>query len=122
MDSNFNRRRFLSGTAALAGSPLVLPGSARAATSLNFHAWSAAVDQVKSHISAFEARSGIKVGYSNSPWAQYREGMITKLVAKAPIDGRRRIWRERQRRGRYEQRHEDEPENGNQKHRAIPRS
>ena len=86
MDSRFNRRRFLSGTAALAGSPLVLTGSAQAATTLNFHAWSAAVDQVKSHLSAFEAKSGIKVGYSNSPWAQYREGMITKLVGKAPID------------------------------------
>jgi multiple sugar transport system substrate-binding protein len=41
---------------------------------------------VKSHIAAFEAKTGIKVAYSNSPWAQYRETMITKFVGKAPID------------------------------------
>jgi multiple sugar transport system substrate-binding protein len=41
---------------------------------------------VKSHIAAFEAKTGINVAYSNSPWAQYRETMITKFVGKAPID------------------------------------
>ena len=38
----------------------------------------------------FTAKSGIKVNYSNSPWAQYRETMITKFVGKAPIDTPRR--------------------------------
>jgi len=51
-----------------------------------FATWSAAVDTVKSHIAAFEAKTGLKVAYSNSPWAQYRETMITKFVGKAPID------------------------------------
>ena len=41
---------------------------------------------MKSHIAAFEAKTGIKVAYSNSPWAQYRESMITKFIGKAPID------------------------------------
>lgn len=87
MPAQFNRRRFLQASAA-ASAPLWLPYNAlaQAKGSLSFHAWSAAVDQVKSHISAFEAKTGIKVAYSNSPWAQYREGMITKLVGKAPID------------------------------------
>ncbi len=91
MNSSFDRRRFLQSTAA-AGAAAGLPMSfaqlamAQAGAPLNFHGWSAAVDQVKSHISAFESKAGIKVAYSNSPWAQYREGMITKLVGKAPID------------------------------------
>ena len=41
---------------------------------------------MKSHLAAFEAKTGIKVNYSNTPWAQYREAMITKLIGKAPID------------------------------------
>jgi multiple sugar transport system substrate-binding protein len=89
MTDRFNRRDFLQATAAIgaASSPLLAGSSyAQAKGAVNFHAWSAAVDQVKSHISGFEAKTGIKVAYSNSPWAQYREGMITKLVGKAPID------------------------------------
>ena len=61
-------------------------GRALAAEPINFATWSAAVDTVKSHIAAFEAKTGIKVAYSNSPWAQYRESMITKFIGKAPID------------------------------------
>ena len=53
---------------------------------VNFYAWSAAVDLVKSHITAFEATSKIKVNYNNSPYAQYREAMVTKFVGKAPLD------------------------------------
>ena len=41
---------------------------------------------MKSHIAAFEAKTGLKVEYSNSPWAQFRETMVTKFVGKAPID------------------------------------
>ena len=90
MSARFNRRDFLhaaSAVGAAASAPLLSNSAfAQSKATLNFHGWSAAVDQVKSHISAFEAKNGIKVAYSNSPWAQYREGMITKLVGKAPID------------------------------------
>jgi len=41
---------------------------------------------VKSHVAAFEASTGIKVDYSNAPWAQYRDAMITKFVGNAPLD------------------------------------
>jgi multiple sugar transport system substrate-binding protein len=34
----------------------------------------------------FEAKTGIKVNYSNSPYAQYRDTMVTKFVGKAPLD------------------------------------
>ena len=44
------------------------------------------MDQVKSHITAFEKKTGIKVNYSNAPWAQYRDTMVTKFVGNAPID------------------------------------
>ena len=83
-----SRRDFLklSAAAGLAGSgALALPAHAQSAP-VNFYTWSAAVDLVKSHITAFEASSKIKVNYNNSPWAQYREAMVNRLVAKAPID------------------------------------
>jgi multiple sugar transport system substrate-binding protein len=83
-----SRRDFLkmTATAGAAGSGLLaLPGNAQAAP-LNFHTWSAAVDTVKSHVSAFEAKTGIKVNYNNAPWAQYRDTMVTKFVGKAPMD------------------------------------
>ncbi len=82
------RRDFLkmTATAGVAGSGLLsLPGNAQAAP-LNFYTWSAAVDTVKSHLSAFEAKTGIKVNYNNAPWAQYRDTMVTKFVGKAPLD------------------------------------
>jgi multiple sugar transport system substrate-binding protein len=53
---------------------------------ITFAGWAAAVDQVKAHITAFEKETGIVVGYVNAPWAQYRETMIPKLAANAPID------------------------------------
>ncbi|MEO7402287.1 MAG: extracellular solute-binding protein [Burkholderiales bacterium] len=91
MTGEFNRRKFLQSSAAVGAAgaaPALMSSSvfAQSKGTLNFHGWSAAVDQVKSHISAFEAKTGVKVAYSTSPWAQYREGMITKLVGKAPID------------------------------------
>ena len=85
----FSRRSFLKTAAAGASAATVrwaAPERALAAEPINFATWSAAVDTVKSHIAAFEAKTGIKVAYSNSPWAQYRETMITKFVGKAPID------------------------------------
>jgi multiple sugar transport system substrate-binding protein len=84
-----DRRRFLGqalavGAAGLA--PALLARNAFAADPIYFHTWSAAVDTVKSHVAGFEGKTGLKVAYSNSPWAQYREAMITKFVSKAPID------------------------------------
>jgi multiple sugar transport system substrate-binding protein len=73
--------------AALASSAgLGLARSSLAADPVYFATWSAAVDTVKSHLAAFEAKTGITVAYSNLPWAQYRESMITKFVGGAPID------------------------------------
>lgn len=81
-----SRRTFLK-TAGAVGSALLLPGqTARAAEAVSFFTWSAGVDQVKSHIAAFEKKTGIKVDYSNAPWAQYRDTMVTKFVGNAPVD------------------------------------
>src|SRR5262245_2907896 len=87
--SMISRRTLLtsSAVAALAGaldSPLARP--ALGAEKITFAAWAAAVDQVKAHITAFEKETGITVEYTNAPWAQYRESMVTKLAANAPID------------------------------------
>lgn len=86
--STLNRRSFLKTSASGLVAATAIAGSRRAfsAEPIHFATWSAAVDTVKSHISAFEAKTGLKVEYSNSPWAQYRESMITKFVGKAPID------------------------------------
>src|SRR5260370_13033402 len=89
MTGNLSRRSFLKSTAAAGLSCAAeLGGIARApaAETINFATWSAAVDTVKSHVAAFEAKTGIKVEYSNTPWAQFRETMITKFVGNAPID------------------------------------
>jgi multiple sugar transport system substrate-binding protein len=83
-----NRRDFLKQTAATGAASaglLSLPAMAQGAP-LNYYTWSAAVDVVKSHLTAFEAKTGLKVTYSNAPWAQYRDTMVTKFVGKAPID------------------------------------
>lgn len=83
----FSRRSFLKTSAAgLAAGAFGRAGSAHAAEPINFATWSAGVDTVKSHITAFEAKTGIKVAYTNSPFAQYRETMITKFIGKAPVD------------------------------------
>jgi multiple sugar transport system substrate-binding protein len=84
-----SRRRLLGATAAGLGAGL-LPGGLRRALAqgqaVNFTAWSAAVDQVQAHISAFEAATGIRVAYENFPWAQYRPAVVTRLVAGAELD------------------------------------
>ena len=81
------RRDILGGAAAGLATGL-LGGTARAASGepLHFYTWSAAVDDVKSHLNGFEQKTGIKVDYANSPWANYRETLVTKFVAGAPID------------------------------------
>lgn len=87
-DARANRRDFLKMTAvagATGAGLLPVAGSAQGAP-LNLYTWSAAVDTVKSHVTAFEAKTGIKVAYNNAPWAQYRDTMVTKFVGKAPLD------------------------------------
>ncbi|MBN9429190.1 MAG: extracellular solute-binding protein [Burkholderiales bacterium] len=80
-----SRRDFLKLGAAAGAGLLSVEGQAQGRP-LNYQTWSAAVDTVKSHLTAFEAKTGVKVDYSNSPWAQYRESMVTKFVGKAPLD------------------------------------
>ena len=79
-------RRDLLKYSAAAGLVGALPRRALGAEKITFSAWAAAVDQVKAHITAFEKETGITVEYTNAPWAQYRETMVTKLAANAPID------------------------------------
>src|SRR6516164_2094502 len=89
LTGNLSRRAFLTSTAAAGLACAAEPGGlarAAAAEPINFATWSAAVDTVKSHLAAFEAKTAIKVNYSNLPWAQYRDAMITKFVGNAPID------------------------------------
>jgi multiple sugar transport system substrate-binding protein len=70
------------------GAALALPfvGTAHAADPIGFATWSATVEQVKAHIAAFEKKTGVTVAYSNSPYAQYRETMITRFTGGAPMD------------------------------------
>ncbi len=89
MNLELNRREFLKLTSAagLVGTGLGgMSINAFAADSVNLFTWSAAVDTVKSHANAFEKKFNVGVNYSNSPWAQYRDAGIAKLVGKAPVD------------------------------------
>lgn len=84
-----SRRDFLklAAAAGVAGTgALSLDAAAQAGQPINFYTWSAAVDLVKSHLTAFESSTGLKVNYNNAPWAQYRDTMVTKFVGKAPLD------------------------------------
>ncbi len=85
---SLSRRSFLKTSAAGLAAAASFGRLARAASGepIYFSTWSAAVDTVKSHIAAFEAKTGLKVEYSNTPWAQYREALITKFAGGAPID------------------------------------
>jgi multiple sugar transport system substrate-binding protein len=81
------RRDLLKTAAAAAASgTLAFEALAQSGPPINYTTWSAAVDLVKSHVTAFEASTKLKVNYSNSPFAQYREAMVTKFVGKAPLD------------------------------------
>lgn len=66
--------------------PFSIERAAAAGPSVSLATWSAAVDTVKAQLAAFEAKTGVSVAYSNSPWAQYRESTITKFVGGAPVD------------------------------------
>ncbi len=89
LKAQLGRREFLRTSAAAGAVALAAPArfaSAQSGQTINMSAWSAAVDTVKSHLSAFEKETGIMVNYGNAPWAQYREGMVTKFVGGAPMD------------------------------------
>ncbi len=82
-------RRTLLGSMLSAGalSASAFPTALQAqGSAVNFTSWSAAVDQVKSHIGAFEKATKLKVNYENFPWAQYRTSVVTRLVGNAPMD------------------------------------
>jgi len=72
----------MAGAAALGG----MRAGLAAGRPIEFSIWSAAVDTVKSHITAFEAKTGLAVDLSTAPWAQYRETLVTKFVGGAPLD------------------------------------
>ena len=81
------RRDFLRTSAAAGAMTLASPGLLRAqAADINLQTWSAAVDTVQSHVAAFSAKTGLGVAYGNSPYAQYRDAMVTKFVGGAPLD------------------------------------
>jgi multiple sugar transport system substrate-binding protein len=85
--NKISRRSALAGLGAVLSAPgLSGAASAQAGGSVKLTAWSAAVDQVKSHASAFEKATGIKVAYENFPWAQYRTSVVTRLVGNADMD------------------------------------
>src|SRR5487761_2282022 len=87
--SRIDRRKFLKLSAATGAATFASLESvawAQTSTPLNMMTWSAAVDTVTSHLSAFEKKTGIYVAYGNMPWAQYRDGMVTKFVGGAPLD------------------------------------
>ena len=59
------RREFLKLMGSLAGSSMLpFASQALAADSINFFTWSAAVDTVKSHLTAFEKKYGMQVAHT----------------------------------------------------------
>lgn len=89
--SKLARREFLKYSAAAGavgalGTGGVIRQALAAGGTVNFMAWSAAVDLVKSHVAEFEKAKSIKVNYANAPWANYRDTIITKFVGSAPLD------------------------------------
>ena len=85
-DLRLTRRGALRTGAAAVAAPLLAADPVLAAETINFATWSAAVDQIKAHLAAFEKQTGIPIAYTNSPYAQYRETMITKFTGGAPVD------------------------------------
>ncbi len=80
------RRHVLAGLAAAPALLAAGQAAAQAGGTVNFVGWSAAVDQVRAQISAFERATNLRVNYENFPWAQYRTALVTRLVGNAPID------------------------------------
>jgi multiple sugar transport system substrate-binding protein len=90
MKLSIDRRAVLAGIGASASLPLlgssIIPTAANAGEAINYTAWSAAVDQVQSHIHAFQQTTGIAVNYSNFPGAQFRSTLVTKFTSNEPLD------------------------------------
>jgi multiple sugar transport system substrate-binding protein len=85
MKLSVDRRAVLAGIGASAslpwlGSPF-LPTAATAGEAINYTAWSAAVDQVQSHIHAFQQATGIAVNYSNFPARNFARPWSPSLPA-----------------------------------------
>lgn len=72
-------------TSAAAPAPA---GSKPAAFSgtLEFFGWTFAPDLVKKRVDAFTQATGIKVSYSNGPFAQFHDALVTKFAGNAPLD------------------------------------
>src|SRR5262245_12327018 len=85
--SQINRRTLLAGAGA-ATLPALWPLAAdsQSGGQVKLTCWSAAIDQVKSHATAFEKATGIKVAYENFPWPQYRTSVVTRFVGNADMD------------------------------------
>src|SRR5437868_15537228 len=85
-----SRRSLMQGASALAATPLssamARSALAQSGEAINYTAWSAAVDQAKSHVTAFEKATGIKVNYENFPAAQFRATLVTKFSGGEPLD------------------------------------
>jgi multiple sugar transport system substrate-binding protein len=90
MKVSVDRRTLLAGIGTSVAMPLfglpLWPTPAMAAETINYTAWSAAVDQVESHIDAFHKATGINVNYSNFPGAQFRSTLVTKFTSNEPLD------------------------------------
>lgn len=89
MRISVDRRTLLAGLGASAALPWLggppTPAAA-AGEAINYTAWSAAVDQVQSHIHAFQKATGITVNYANFPGAQFRATLVTKFTSNEPLD------------------------------------
>jgi multiple sugar transport system substrate-binding protein len=90
MIPSITRRNMLRGAGATAATPLIASlarsALAQSGEAINFTAWSAAVDQAKSHVSGFEKATGLKVNYENFPAAQFRATLVTKFTGGEPLD------------------------------------
>jgi len=87
LQKRFGRRDFLKTSVAAGAATVAAPHLLRAqAAAIEMQTWSAAVDTVQSHITAFQDATGLAVNYGNAPWAQYRDTMVTKFVGGAPLD------------------------------------
>ncbi len=80
------RELVASAMAGTAWAALGFPAAAQNQPTVGFTAWSAAVDQVRAHITAFEKSSGLKVRYESFPSAQIRSSVVAQFAAGAPLD------------------------------------
>ena len=85
-----SRRTLMQGAGAVAATPLVsaLARSALAQSgeAINFTAWSAAVDQAKSHVDRLREGDRHQGQLREFPAAQFRATLVTKFTANEPLD------------------------------------